>query len=110
MRTSTFLALASMCPWAALIAIACSSLPTAQQADTIAIDLTNAVCVPLEAQPAGQPWVDIVCSLAQATEGAVSTLALPVDAGAAPLPGLKHVTVRLPAGEAAIFLSQHQPK
>jgi len=72
----------------------------AQSADAFAIDLTNAICAPLEGQPAGQPYVDVVCTLAQGVEQTVG--------GVVSVLSTKTVQVRLPAAEAPAFLASHR--
>lgn len=78
------------------------------QADTVAVDLTNAVCAPLENQPLGQPWVDFVCTGAEVVEGTVAQLE--GDAGGAPAPTLKTVIVHVPSADATSFLASHRKK
>ena len=79
----------------------CSSLPAA---DTVAIDLTSAICTPLENQPLGQPWVDFVCEIAAGVE-----VALEQDGGApTSLPAVRHVHVRVPLAEASTFMAGHR--
>lgn len=78
----------------------CCTKQQAQSVDSIAVDLTNAVCAPLEGQPAGQPYIDIVCTIAQGVEttagGVISNLPA------------KTVQIRLPASEGPAFLADHK--
>jgi len=97
------------------IALACTKTQV-QSADTVAIDLTNAVCAPLEAQPAGQPWVDIVCTIAQGVEQGIGIAAMAAqpDAGApaaiTATAAVRSVTVRIAAADAPAFLAAHAAK
>ncbi len=82
----------------------------AASADALVIDLTNAICAPLEAQPAGQPWVDFACQIAQGVENVLASTTSS-DAGAAaatPMVGVHTVTIRVPAAEAATFMAAHR--
>ena len=82
----------------------------AQSADSVAIDLTDALCAIAENQPLGQPWVDIVCTVASPIEQGIATL---VSDGGALASGsgpnaIRTVTLRLPSAEAAQFLASHK--
>ncbi len=91
--------------------LALSTLPgckSAASADSLAIDLTSAICAPLENQPAGQPWVDFVCQIAQGVETVIASTQTG-DAGAAvPMTSVHTVTIRVPASEAATFMAAHR--
>jgi hypothetical protein len=93
---------------AAFVALAAGCTP-AQAVQ--AIDLSAAACQVAENQPAGQPFVDIICAL----DGVGNTIAIDLgaegDAGAAAMAlatvPLDSVTVRLPSAEAPAFLAAH---
>ena len=88
------------------VPVVISGCKNALSADEVAIDLTNAVCVPLEAQPAGQPWVDFACTIASTSETVIATLEQG-DAGTS-LPAVHKVLVRVPVNEAPTFMSTHR--
>jgi hypothetical protein len=72
-----------------------------QSADAVAIDLTGAVCTALEGQPAGQPFVDLGCTLAGVVENGISVL----DSSGKPA---THVVFHhIPAAQAAAILAAH---
>ena len=61
------------------LAIACVDCTPAQVAQATtdtgqAIDLTDAACIVAENQPLGQPYVDLVCTLAEGGEQLVSVV------------------------------------
>lgn len=92
------------------VAIACTT-QQAQSADAVAIDLTNAVCAVAQDQPAGQPWVDVVCTVAGGVEQGLG-VALDGIPTAATLtsqaPNIKTVRIRIPASTSAAFLAEHR--
>jgi hypothetical protein len=95
--------------------VCCKNSPAVLSADNVAIDLTDTVCAPLENQTAGQPWVDFVCTLAEGVEDVIASVETPTtDAGSATattvttLKGVKTIKVRVPAAEAASFMSAHR--
>jgi hypothetical protein len=100
-----------------LIAVAGVDGCTAQQAksaDAVAIDLTNAVCSIGEQQPIGQPFVDVVCVIAQGTEQGISiatSAAAASDGGAAlastAIASTKIVHLHLTKEQAATILGLH---
>lgn len=102
------LALGLSCLIAIVAMVACTK-QQASQADTVAIDLTNAVCSAIEGQPAGQPWVDIVCTVAGGVEQGIGAV---VDDAGVPRASssIRVVRLRLPAGDAQAFLAAHAAK
>lgn len=85
-----------------LLCLCLSGCASVKAADAVAVDLTNAICAPLEGQPAGQPYIDIVCTVAQGVETIVGGVATESD--------VKKVRIRLPASEAPAFLAAHSGK
>lgn len=76
------------------------------------IPLTNAVCAVAPDSPVGQPFVDVICSIAQGTEQIVATIAQAIAAGGAETatttaPVLS-VRLRIPAESAPGFLAAHK--
>jgi len=91
---------------------------TAQQIhtdDAVAIDLTNAVCAVGEVQPLGQPYVDVVCTIAQGVEKQISIATAPADAGApgdagaasSAVASVKVVHLQLTKDQAAQIVAAH---
>lgn len=98
-----------------VVDIGCHETPQAAVAQ--AIDLTNAACVVATDQPLGQPYVDLVCTVAEGGEQLVSVVvgALAQDAGsdAGPTPvvaklKLKMVRVTLASTDVPAFLASHK--
>lgn len=101
--------------WCAIILIfcctetaACHESPSVVTAQVI--DLTNAVCSVVDGQPAGQPYVELACQLAQVGEQVVQILvgATAGDAGVAMSVPVTQVRIRLPASSAPAFLAAHK--
>lgn len=87
---------------AALVAVACTA-QEAKTAENYVIDITDAVCAPLEAT--GLPYVDFVCAIAEGVEGVVTLLTPGVSASATLGPA--QMTVRVPIAGAAAFAAKH---
>ena len=89
------------------------SAQEAQSADAVAIDLTAAICAVAVDSPVGQPYVDIVCTVASSVEQGIGAL-VAGDGGANALtnatPTLKTVRIRMPAGQSTAFLAAHAKK
>jgi hypothetical protein len=102
---------------AALGLVSCHESPQAAVAQTI--DLTNAVCAVATDSPVGAPYVDVVCSIAQAGEqlvnvivGAIGEVA-DAGGGAAPVTmsvPVEQIRIRLPQASAAEFIAAHKKK
>jgi hypothetical protein len=115
MLRSSFIGLLALTSLVAVAGVDACSAPAAKSADAVAIDLTNAVCSVGEQQPIGQPWVDVVCVIAQGAEQgisiATSSAAASSDAGA-PLASTSIASTRvihlhLTKDQAATILGLH---
>lgn len=100
-------------PLAFLALVACHESPQAVTAQVV--DLTNAVCALAPDSPVDAPIVEVVCSLVQAGEGAVSVIVgQTADAGLAASASVQadHVLYRfpLPKDVAPAFLAAHKGK
>lgn len=113
-----------------LVAIACVDCTPAQVAqagtDTSqAIDLTDAVCSLAPDSPVGQPYVDVVCALAEGGEQLVSIVIGAIaagesDGGAASMGAattstmirvpVRQIRVSIPNTVSAKFLASHAKK
>lgn len=86
-----------------------------QSATSTAIDLTNAVCSLAPSSPIGQPWVEVVCTIAQGVEQTVSVLVGELESEAGPAAATKvtmsvpvqSITLQIPAPNAPAFLAAH---
>jgi hypothetical protein len=108
--TTSRVALGAWCAlWAIVGVIACTT-QQAQSADAVAIDLTNAVCAVAQDQPTGQPWTDVVCTVAGGVEQGLG-VALDGIPTATTLtsqaPNIKTVRIRIPSTASAAFLAEH---
>jgi len=93
-----------------LALLSCHETPQAAVAQ--AIDLTNAACALAPDSPVGQPYVELVCTIAQGSEQLVSViLGASTDAGVttatASLP-VTQLRIRVPAANAPAFLAAHK--
>lgn len=108
MRRSSFAAIV-LTSIVGVVAVDACTTQQAHSADAVAINLTNAVCSLGEAQPVGQPWVDVVCIIAQNTEQgiAIATATSPIDGGAAtstPIASARTVHLHLTKDQATTIL------
>lgn len=92
---------------------ACHETPQAAIAQ--AIDLTDAVCSVAPDSPVGQPWVDVICQVAEGGESIVSVIinALDSDGGStstAAIVPMETIRLRMPTEQAPAFLAQHKGK
>lgn len=101
-RVVAFLVMAAL----AVLALFGCTTTQARVADTVAIDLTSAVCSAVSGQPAGQAWVDIVCTVAEGVEQGVATLLADGGAMAQAAP-VRTVRLRMSAADAQAFLAVH---
>ena len=90
------------------IGIACKNGAAVLSADNVAIDLTDTVCAPLENQTAGQPFVDMICTLAEGVEQVIASAETTPDAGFTAIKGVRTIKVRVPANEASNFMAAHR--
>jgi hypothetical protein len=78
------------------------------------IPLTNAVCSVAPDSPVGQPYIDVICSLAQGAEQVVATIAQAIAAGGADAATttapIMSVRLRIPQASAPGFLAAHKGK
>jgi hypothetical protein len=90
----------------------CSASATKTDVAT-SIDLTNAICSVAPDSPVGQPYVELVCAIAQGVEQTVSIVVNAVDgsdAGATTATmsvPVETIRIRIPAPQAAAFLKAH---
>jgi hypothetical protein len=79
--------------------------------DAIAIDLTAAVCAAAADSPIGQPYTDVVCSIAGPVEQGIGTLTSgqPTADAFSATGSVKTVRLRIPTATAAKFLADHSP-
>jgi hypothetical protein len=95
-----------------LVLLSCHESPAAIAAQTI--DLTNYACAVAADQPAGQPTVDLICTLLEGGEQFVTVIVGAfADGGAAATAAsirvpLKQVRITLPATQAPAFLAAHR--
>jgi hypothetical protein len=94
------------------VLLACHETPQAIAAQNL--DLTDYACAVAEGQPAGQPYVDLVCTLltgeAQLVSvivGATSSADGGVQAAVAQVP-MDQIRIRMPTGQVQDFLAKHQ--
>ena len=93
---------------------ACSATPAqVQSATNTAIDLTNAICALAPDSPVGQPYVEVLCTIAQGVEQTISVVLgeVSVDGGttsATMSVPVEQIRLRLPAPSAASFLAAHK--
>jgi hypothetical protein len=76
------------------------------------IDLTNAVCSLAPDSPVGEPYVEVVCAIAQGVEQVVSvavgTLSSDASTTATMSVPVEQIRIRLPAPNAPAFLAAHK--
>ena len=93
-----------------LLLVGCHETPQAAIAQTI--DLTNAACALASDQPAGQPYVDVVCAIAQGGEQVVSVVIGDLSDGSTTAASMsvpvEQIRIRLPAPSADAFLAKHK--
>jgi hypothetical protein len=93
--------------------VGCHESPQAAVAQ--AIDLTNYACAVADGQPAGQPYVELVCQILSGGEQLVSVI---IGASSSPDGGvvaatasvpLEQVRIRMPREQVPAFLAAHKP-
>ncbi len=104
-------------PMLCLLLAGCSATPSQVQTGVnTTIDLTNAVCALAPDSPVGQPYVDVICAVAQGVEQVVSVIVGAVDpvsdAGTTATMSVpvEQIRIRLPAPTAARFLDLHKAR
>lgn len=85
----------------------CKSLGQVLAADEVAIDLTDMACETAENQTTGQPYVDIVCTLAEGVEDIIASVATTPDGGLTAVAGVRTIKLRIPAESATAFLAKY---
>jgi hypothetical protein len=94
-----------------IAAVACTTAQV-NSADTVALDLTNAICAVAADSPVGQPFTDIICTVATAVEQGIGGLTSS-DAGVsafAQAPTLKTARIRLVNADVPAFLASHKAR
>lgn len=83
---------------------------------TKAIPLTNTVCALAPDSPVGQPWVEVLCAIAQGGEQLVATIGTLLEYDGGPLGSMQttmtipvvSVRLRIPSSSAPGFLAAHR--
>jgi hypothetical protein len=93
---------------AAALCVGCTQAQ-AQSADSVAVDLTGALCSVAADSPAGQPYTDVVCSIAAGVEQGIGVLVAgkTTATSLAASPSIKEVRLRVATAQAAPFLAAH---
>jgi len=114
---AAFVAVGSILIGLATSGAGCAAGQTPQSVVATTIDLTNAICAMAPDSPVGQPYVEVVCAIAQAGEQLVSVIVDAVTNAATsavvhPTPApllapIVQIRVRIPAANTAAFLAAH---